>query len=58
MQGEEGVVTYFDIEKVRSQKTNDSDPYINTKKMTKEVTRQVVDIFNEVANTMQVMLGQ
>jgi hypothetical protein len=58
MQGEEGVVTYFDIEKVKSQKTNDSDPYINTKKMTKEVTRQVVDIFNEVANTMQVMLGQ
>ena len=58
MQGEEGVVTYFDIEKVKSQKTNDSDHYINTKKMTKEVTRQVVDIFNEVANTMQVMLGQ
>lgn len=58
MQGEEGVVTYFDIEKVKSLKTNDSDPYINTKKMTKDVTRQVVDIFNKVANTMQVMLGQ
>lgn len=53
MQGEEGVATYFDIEKVKSQKTNESDPYINTKRMTKEVTRQVVGIFNELTNTIQ-----
>ena len=53
MQGEEGVVTYFDLEKVKRQKTNETDSYINTKRMTKEVTGQVVSIFNEVANTMR-----
>jgi hypothetical protein len=52
MQGEEGVVTYFDIEKVKSQKTKETDSYINTKRMTKEMTEQVVSIFSEMANTL------
>ena len=52
MQGEEGVVTYFDIEKVKNQKTKETDSYINTKRMTKEMTEQVVSIFSEMANTL------
>jgi hypothetical protein len=52
MQGEEGVITYFDIERVKNQKTKEADSFINTKRMTKEVTGQVVSIFNEVANTL------
>jgi hypothetical protein len=52
MQGEEGVVTYFDIEKVKNQKTKETDSYINTKRMTKELTEQVVNIFSEMANTL------
>jgi len=52
MQGEEGVVTYFDIDKV-SRKTNEINSSINTKKLTKELTGQVVGVFNEVANTMR-----
>jgi hypothetical protein len=52
MQGEEGVITYFDIERVKNQKTKETDSFINTKRITKEVTGQVVSIFNEVANTL------
>jgi len=52
MQGEEGVVTYFDIAKVKNQKTKETDSYINTKRMTKELTEQVVSIFSEMANTL------
>jgi hypothetical protein len=52
MQGEEGVVTYFDIEKVKNQKTKETDSYINTKRMKKELTEQVVSIFSEMANTL------
>lgn len=52
MQGEEGVITYFDIERVKNQKTKETDSFINTKRITKEVTGQVVIIFNEVANTL------
>jgi hypothetical protein len=52
MQGEEGVITYFDIERVKNQKRKETDSFINTKRITKEVTGQVVIIFNEVANTL------
>jgi hypothetical protein len=49
MQGEEGVVTYFDIETIRNQKGTISDPYINTEKVTKNLTDQVVNQLNQVA---------
>jgi hypothetical protein len=55
MQGEEGVVTYFDIEKVKNQKTKETESYINTKRMAKELTGQVVTILREVANTLLVV---
>jgi hypothetical protein len=53
MQGEEGVVTYFDMEEVRSRNAKETNSWINTKKLTKELTTQVVDVFNEVANTIR-----
>ena len=53
MQGEEGVVTYFDMVEVRSQKTRENNSWINTKRLTKELTGQVVGVFNEVTNTMR-----
>ena len=53
MQGEEGVVTYFDMEEVRTQKTRETNSWFNTKRLTKELTGQVVGVFNEVANTMR-----
>jgi hypothetical protein len=52
MQGEEGVVTYFDIEKVRSRNT-ETNSWINTKKLKKELTVQFVDVFIEVANIIR-----
>jgi hypothetical protein len=51
-QGEEGVITYFDIERVKNQKSKETDSFINTKIITKEVTGEVVSIFNDVANTL------
>ncbi len=53
VQGEEGVVTYFDMEEVRSRNAKETNSWINTKKLTKELTAQVVDVFNEVANTIR-----
>jgi hypothetical protein len=53
MQGEEGVVTYFDMVEVRSQKTRENNSWINTKRLTKELTGQVVGVFNEVTSTMR-----
>jgi len=53
MQGEEGVVTYFDMMEVRNQKTRETNSWINTKGLTKELTGQVVGIFNEVASIMR-----
>jgi hypothetical protein len=53
MQGEEGVVTYFDMVEVRNQKTSETNSWINTKRLTKELTGQVVGVFNEVTSTMR-----
>ena len=53
MQGEEGVVTYFDMVEVRSQKTRENNSWINTKRLTKELTGQVVGVLNEVTSTMR-----
>lgn len=53
MQGEEGVVTYFDMVEVRNQKTRETNYWINTKRLTKELTGQVVGVFNEVTSTMR-----
>jgi hypothetical protein len=56
MQGEEGVVTYFDIEMIRNQKTKKRDSYINTKRITIDPTNQILSKLNEVEEILQYMM--
>ena len=53
MQGEVGVVTYFDIETIRNQKATIRDPYVNTERVTKDMTSCVVNQLDEVANVLK-----
>jgi hypothetical protein len=53
MQGEEGIVTYFDIEIIKNQKTKERDSYINTSITTKELTKQIIGKLDEVAKILQ-----
>lgn len=53
MQGEEGVVTYFDIETIKNQKTARRDPYINTERVSEDLTNRIANSLNEVANVFK-----
>ena len=53
MQGEEGVVTYFEIETIRNKKTKERDFYINTKRVTKESTDQIIGKLNQIVKCLQ-----
>jgi hypothetical protein len=53
MQGEEGIVTYFDIETIKNQKTARRDPYINTERVSEELTNRISNSLNEVANVLK-----
>jgi len=53
MQGEEGVTTFFDIERVKNQKTNETDSYINTRRISKEFTEHIVSMFDELAESLR-----
>jgi hypothetical protein len=52
MQGEEGVVTYFDIEAITNKKTKQRDPYIDTKRIDKQLTEKIVHKLSEVTITL------
>ena len=52
MQGEEGLVTYFDIETIRNQKMARGDPYVNTERVTEELTSRISNVLNELANRL------
>jgi hypothetical protein len=52
-QGEEGVVTYFEIEAIKSKKTKERDSYVDTKRIDVELTEQIVCKLNEVAIALQ-----
>ena len=52
MQGEEGVVTYFDIETVTNKKTKERDSYIDTKRIDSQLTEKVIHKLNEMATTL------
>ena len=52
MQGEEGLVTYFDIETIRNQKTARGDPYVNTERVTKELTNRISNVLNALASRL------
>ena len=47
------MVTYFDIETIRNQKATISDPYVNTERVTKDMTGCVVNQLDEVANVLK-----
>ncbi|MFL6356549.1 MAG: hypothetical protein ACJ71C_08325, partial [Nitrososphaeraceae archaeon] len=51
-QGEEGVVTYFDIEAIKSKKTKERDSYVDTKRIDVELTEQIVHKLSEVGRTL------
>src|ERR671933_581138 len=52
MQGEEGVVTYFDIEAVKNKKTKERDSYFDTKKVDTQLTEKIVDKLNVMLTTL------
>jgi hypothetical protein len=52
MQGEEGVVTYFDIETIRNQKMSRRNPYVNTERVTDDLTNRIANELNELANKL------
>ena len=53
MQGEEGLVTYFDIETIRNQKTSRRDPYVNTERITDDLTNRITNELNKLANKLK-----
>lgn len=55
LQGQIGVVTYFDIEKIKNLKTKERESYINTKSITKESKNQILGKFNGIARTLREM---
>jgi hypothetical protein len=57
MQGEEGIVIYFDVETIRNQKTKKRDPYINTGRIAKELTSRIVNKLNQVAKILREVSG-
>jgi hypothetical protein len=55
MQGEEGIVTYFEIETIRNKRTKERDFYINTKRVLKESTEEILSKFNQVVEVFHGM---
>lgn len=53
MQGEEGLVTYFDVETIRNQKMARGDPYVNTERVTKAHTDRISSELNKLANRLK-----
>jgi hypothetical protein len=53
MQGEEGVISYFEIETIKNKKTGKREPYLDTKKFNKEITEIVTSKLNEIASSLK-----
>jgi len=54
MQGEEGIVSYFEIETIKNKKTGKRDPYIDTKKFSnKEITETVTNRLDEIISLLK-----
>jgi hypothetical protein len=53
MQGEEGVISYFEIETIKNKKTGKREPYLDTQKFNKEITEIVTSKLNEIAFTLK-----
>jgi hypothetical protein len=55
MQGEEGIVTYFDIEKIKSNATKDS--HVNSKSITLNTRKQIVSRLNQIIRAIEHIRG-
>jgi hypothetical protein len=53
MQGEEGVVSYFDIEVIKNRKTNERDAFINTQRVDLDLGKQVSQKLEDVIATLK-----
>lgn len=54
MQGEEGIVSYFEIETIKNKKTGKRDPYIDTKKASsKEITETLTNKLDEIISLLK-----
>jgi hypothetical protein len=54
MQGEEGIVSYFEIEIIKNKKNGKRDPYIDTKKASsKEITEALTNKLDEIASLLK-----
>lgn len=54
MQGDEGIVSYFEIETIKNKKTGKREPYIDTKKFSsKEITETVANKLDEITSLLR-----
>lgn len=53
IQGEEGVISYFDIEVIKNKKSGIRDTYIDTKSINKHTTNQIVNELNKVISILR-----
>ena len=57
MQGEEGIISYFEIETIKNKKTGKRDPYIDTKKSSnKEITETLTNKLDEIASLLKELM--
>ncbi len=53
MQGEEGLVIYFDMETIRNRRTGRRDPYLNTERVTKDIADRITNELDELARSLK-----
>lgn len=52
MQGESGIVLYFDVETIKNGKTGSTEPYVDTKRLSADSSKLIVDALLEVQEAM------
>ncbi|HET9774183.1 MAG TPA: hypothetical protein VFP25_04275 [Nitrososphaeraceae archaeon] len=55
MQGEEGIISYFEIEGISNKKSGIRDPYINTKIIKKATTESILEKLNEIVRILKLV---
>lgn len=53
IQGEEGIISYFDIEVIKNKKSGIRDTYIDTKSINNDTTSQIVNELNKVISMLR-----
>jgi hypothetical protein len=55
MQGEEGIISYFEIEGISNKKSGIRDPYINTKIIKKATTESILEKLKEIVRILKLV---